>query len=523
MNFNIKDRKELLLITIISTILVAYYINFNDNLGIYCSDVYVYLLNALYYAGTNIHSTKSIYLSPVVCFLTSLIFDLGYVDKVAIFTVTGIFAIAGNIGLYLLLRLRFDKLLSFAGTIVYACLALNLTWLANGSLDIPAVTVTIWAVYFFILAIRKNPKYYIVLFPLLVIGFYTRYTVGLILPAMILYYIMEKPFKISHEDIKYIIIGLVIAIALFILILSNISTMGDGYIAFDGLFVGGISGNLGSTDDTSYNPDLGYYLLNMANFISSSNTTFVAKTPCLNNPTILSGLVFLIMIAGAILWAQKSKFEINRNKIIGIVLCLIALITFTRFTSTITIIITCIGLYFIAKDSENKLPIFMLAWILAYLIFQSYYIVKVNRYIIPLFPPLVYFIMAGVDQINAKISNKNVLPVVLIVLFLIQGFAFTFTFEDTNEFKAPEKMCDYIKGNIDNWSEIQIGNYNIRPYYWYLGLNSPGIESYDTQKIIESDVSYYISNYKQKNLTNFTEIKHIDNLYLYQRNVWIQI
>ena len=118
MNINIKDKKELILITLISAALVAYYINFNDHLGIYCSDVYVYLLNALYYAGTNIYSTKSIYLSPVVCFLTSLIFDLGYVDKTAIFIITGILAIIGNIGLYLLLRLRFNNLLSLTGTII---------------------------------------------------------------------------------------------------------------------------------------------------------------------------------------------------------------------------------------------------------------------------------------------------------------------------------------------------------------------------------------------------------------------
>jgi len=49
MNFNITDKKEIILITLISSILVAYYINFNNNLGIYCSDVYVYLLNALYF------------------------------------------------------------------------------------------------------------------------------------------------------------------------------------------------------------------------------------------------------------------------------------------------------------------------------------------------------------------------------------------------------------------------------------------------------------------------------------------
>ena len=518
MDFNINDKKEIVLITLINTILVAYYINFNNNLGIYCSDVYVYLLNALYFAGTNIHSTKSIYLSPVVCFLTSLIFDLGYVDKVAIFISTGILAIIGNIGLYLLLRLRFDKLLSFTGTIIYTTLALNLAWLANGSLDIPAVTFTIWTVYFTILAIKKSPKYYMIVFPLLVVGFFTRYTVGLILPPLFLYFILETSFKIKRDEIKFIAIGLVIAIALFALIFTTINFMGNGFIAFDGLLSSGVSGNLGSTQDNSYNPDLGYYLLNMGNFISSSSTTFVAKTPSLDNPTILSGIIFLILIIGAVLWVRRTDFEMNKTKAAGIIVCLIALLTFTRFSSTITIVLAMIGLFLIGKDSKHKMAIFMLAWILSYFIFQTYYIVKVNRYIIPTFPPLIYFIMVGIDEINAKISRKNILPIILIVLFLIQGFAFTYTFQQTDEFNSPELMTNYIKENIDNWSEIQIGNYNIRPYYWYLGLNSPGIESGNTQKIIDSNVSYYISNHKQNNLTNYTEIKNINDLYLYKRN-----
>ena len=126
--------------------------------------------------------------------------------------------------------------------------------------------------------------------------------------------------------------------------------------------------------------------------------------------------------------------------------------------------------------------------------------------------------MVAVDEINTKIGRKSILPIILIALFLIQGFAFTYTFDDTNEFNAPEKMTDYIKENIDNWSEIKIGNYNIRPYYWYLGMNSPGIESYNTQKIIDSNVTYYISDIEQKNLTNYTKIKQIENLYLYKKN-----
>lgn len=519
MNFNIKDKKELLFITIISTILVIYYINFNANLGIYCSDVYVYLLNALYYSGTNIHSTRSIYLSPVVCYLTSLLFDLGYVDKVAIFIVTGILAIIGNIGLYLLLRLKFNNLLSLTGTIIYSTLALNLTWLANGSLDIPAASITIWIAYFAIIAIKDNPKYYAAVFPLLVIGFFTRYTVALVVPALALYYLYEKGIEITKNDLKYIAIGLFFAIIICSVILWTTYSMGGGNLVFDKLVKGGVEGNLGSSNDNAYNPDFGYYLVNMGNFISSSNTTFMGKTPYLGNPTILAGFVFLILIVGGALWVKRTKFELNKSKICGTILCLIALLTFAQFSSTITIILTFIGLYLIGKDSEHKMGLTMLCWILVYLIFQSYYVVKVNRYIIPIFPALTYFIMVGVEEINAKITRKNIIPIILIVLFLIQGFAFTLTFEDTNEFSAPEEMSDYIKANIENWSEIKIGNYNIRPYYWYLGLNSPGIESSHPEKIIENNVSYYISNVKQNNLTNYTEIKQIDNLYLYKKNV----
>ncbi|WP_407432137.1 glycosyltransferase family 39 protein [Methanobrevibacter sp.] len=518
MDINVKDKKELILITLISAALVAYYINFNDNLGIYCSDVYVYLLNALYYAGTDIYSEKSIYLSPIICFLTSLIFDLGYVDKTAIFITTGILAIIGNIGLYLLLRLRFNNLLSLTGTIVYATLALNLTWLANGSLDIPAVTFTIWLVYFTLLAIDKNPKYYVAVFPLFVIGFFTRYTVGLILPPLFLYYIYQNSFKIKIKDLKYILIGIALAAVLSAIIMSTIMSMGDGKLVFDGLLTSGVEGNLGSTHDNAYNPDLGYYLTNMGNFISSSNTTFVVRTPSLNQPTLLSGFVFLILIVGAALWVKRNKFDLTMSKIVGMILCIIALATFDLFSSTITILLTIIGLYLIGRQSKYKMGIFMLAWILSYFIFQSYYIIKVNRYIIPIFPALVYFIMVAVDEINTKIDRKSILPIILIALFLIQGFAFAYTFEDTNEFNAPEKMTDYIKENVDNWSEIKIGNYNIRPYYWYLGMNSPGIESSNTQKIIDSNVTYYISDIEQKNLTNYTEIKQIDNLYLYKKN-----
>ncbi|WP_296861747.1 hypothetical protein [uncultured Methanobrevibacter sp.] len=92
---------------------------------------------------------------------------------------------------------------------------------------------------------------------------------------------------------KYILIGIALAVTLSAIIISTIMSMGDGQLVFDGLLTSGVEGNLGSTHDNAFNPDLGYYLTNMGNFISSSNTTFVTNTPSLNQPTLLSGLVFL--------------------------------------------------------------------------------------------------------------------------------------------------------------------------------------------------------------------------------------
>ena len=152
LNITQKDKFYLIFLAIFSTLLVAYYINFNDSVGIFCSDVYVYLLNAVYYTGTNLHSTSTIYLSPVICFLTSIFFDLGFQNKLAIYIVTGAFAILGNIGFYVLLKRYFNETLSLTGAIIYSTCTLYLTWLANGTLDIPATSMIIWTALFTIIA-----------------------------------------------------------------------------------------------------------------------------------------------------------------------------------------------------------------------------------------------------------------------------------------------------------------------------------------------------------------------------------
>ena len=516
LNLNKKDKYYLLFILLFSMLLVTNYIYFNVNLGISCSDVYLYLLNALYFTGTNIGATENIFLSPLVCFLTSILFRSGLVDKIAIFIVTGALAIFGNIGLYLLLKQYFDEIYSLAGVIIYSTLSLNLTWLANGTLDIPAVSFTIWLALFSIIAIKKNPKFYTYAMIILVLGFFTRYTVVLAIPPILLYYVYEKGFKITPEDKKHIIKAVIIGLVIGMIILSVVLIMGHGQFGAGQQFINRATGISGSERDPAFNPDFSYYLVNLPNFISNSHTVFKGN-PVLESPTVLSLVFFSILIIGTVLWLKNNKSR-PKDPVLPVALFLISFLIFTKVTSLITIFLVMVGLYIIGKDSDNKVALIMLLWILSNMIFFSHYNIKVNRYIIPIFPALIYFLIRALDIIkdNVKI-NKNIIPIILIILFAVQGFAFTQSFEPTNEYISTEEISDYIMEINPDYQDIPIGTYNLRPYRWWIGSNIIGIPSTNHNAIDKSNITYYISNTKLTDLQNFTEIKNINNLYLYER------
>lgn len=511
-----KDKYYLLFITVFSTILVGYYINFNMKFGINCSDVYIYLLNALYFTGTNIHSDTNIHLSPIICFLTSLLFRIGIVNQLAIYIVTGIFAIIGNIGLYLLFKQYFDENLSLLGTIMFSTSTLSLVWLANGTLDIPAVGLTVWAVFLSILAIDKNPKYYKYAISIFVLGIFTRYTVVLTIPALLLYYVFKKGFKIKSEDKQQITKGIIIGVVLAAIIFSSVFIMGSGHFGAGSQMANGISGKQGSDSDPAYVPEYDFYLVNFPNYISNSHTYFDGN-PVLENVTPLSWAIFVMLLAGIVIWLIENKIKIDKTYAIPVILFAIAIVTYTRISSVITILLVLAGLYLLGKDSDYQTEYFMLGWILANFIFYSYYSIKVNRYILPAFPAFIFFVLKSIDIIQNRFKiNKNIIPIILIACFIIQGFAFVQTIEQTDVYKNPEEISNYIKDIDPNYENVEIATYNLRPYSWWLGANVSGIYVGDKEKIEQSNATYYIANTNLTDLENFTEIKNIGNLYLYK-------
>ena len=149
LNLSKNDCFYLFVLTAFSIIVTYFLIILNESIGIYCSDVFLYLTNSLVFAGYS-SSKVYLYLSPFICFLTSILFRLGFLSEVSLYIVTGAFCILGNIGIYVLLKNRFSALLSLCGAILFGSFSLNLLWWANGTLDVPAVALSIWAIIFIV-------------------------------------------------------------------------------------------------------------------------------------------------------------------------------------------------------------------------------------------------------------------------------------------------------------------------------------------------------------------------------------
>ena len=165
----------------------------NDFFYLLCSDVFIYLSNSLVFAGYE-SSILYLYLSPVICILTAILFKLGFLSEASLYLVTGIFCILANIGIYVLLKNKFSSLLSLCGAFLFGSFSLTLLWWANGTLDVPAVALSIWTVIFILLAVDNDSKYYMIAIPLFVLAVFTRYTALFLLPLILLYYLSKHDF-----------------------------------------------------------------------------------------------------------------------------------------------------------------------------------------------------------------------------------------------------------------------------------------------------------------------------------------
>ena len=561
LNISKNDFFYLLILTVFSILITYTLINFNQVLGIYCSDVFIYLSNSLVFAGYH-SSVLYLYLSPVICILTAILFKLGFLSEISLYIVTGIFCIFANIGLYVLLKNKFSSLLSLCGAFLFGSFSLTLLWWANGTLDVPAVALSIWTIIFTILAVDKDSKYYMIAIPFFVLAVFTRYTALFLLPLILLYYLSKHDFftnldllivsrqefskklksYIKSEEFRNILKSCATAFVLLVLFSATILAYGSNlsFLTQSSTFA---SGSKGEVIDNAYTTDTFFYLHDFPNFLFSDYVSFDNVIPVLNgsNPMsfFLIGLFAIgILLSGYKLINVKKKEESKHKHLVGILFVMLLAISILCFkiNSIITISIILIDLVLlfsffrkIGIDRETySTEILMLAWFLVYFIFFTFLNIKVNRYIITVFPAFIYFVIYTLNEI-LDLSKKfkffelkkqnllNIIPIILIIFCIFSAFTFTSTVHYNEDFNKNKVIADYLTEYDSDYMSKDVAVFHQRSYNWFLKMYTIPITDDQLDYLESSNITYYISD-DNFNLSNYTMIYQKEGLYLYERN-----
>ncbi|MBE6512139.1 MAG: glycosyltransferase family 39 protein [Methanobrevibacter olleyae] len=571
LNISKNDFFHLSILTIFSILVTYTLINFNQALGIYCSDVFIYLSNSLVFAGYE-SSILYLYLSPVICILTAFLFKLGFLSEMPLYFITGIFCIFANIGIYVLLKNKFSSLLSLCGAFLFGSFSLSLLWWANGTLDVPAVALSIWTIIFTILAVDKSSKYYMLAIPLFVLAVFTRYTALFLLPLLLLYYLSMHDFftnldlliinrqefskklksYIKSEEFRNILKSCAIAFVLLVLFSATILAYGSNlsFLTQSSTFA---SGSKGEVIDNAYTTDTFFYLHDFPNFLFSDYVSFDNVIPVLNGFNLMSLVLIGLFAIGLLLFSYKliiakvkgdsngkkikNRFKSKSKYIVGIifiVLLLIAILSF-KINSLITITIMLIDLvilfsYFRKIGIDRELystDILMLAWFLIYFLFFTFLNIKVNRYIITVFPAFIYFAIYALNEILdlskrfkflefKKQNLLNVIPIILIVFCIFSAFTFTSTVHYNEDFNKNKLIADYLTEYDSEYMSKDVAVFNQRSYNWFLKKYTIPITDDQLDYLESSNITYYISD-DNFNLSNYTMIYQKEGLYLYER------
>jgi 4-amino-4-deoxy-L-arabinose transferase-like glycosyltransferase len=396
----------LLLLIVIVSIITYYRILVQIQMGA-VSDSYDFLANALVFAGQGM-GYSDLLRPPLFSFIISLIFRLGYVSVTTIFYVDGGLFVFGIIGMFMLLKLKFTDLESFLGGLIYATFPITLLILGFGFSDLASVSFSIWTIYLFVLAVKRDSNFFYLAFPFAMFAFLTRYNNALLILPIIFYLLINKD-KINFKNIfGGIIASLLIILPVLVLFYQKFGNFLYPFLNF------GVTSSavIVSSESASYNPSIFYFIQNFPTYIGVTGL-----------------LVMLILFLGVVVYSIQ-KFHQNRNKInifdvldsksksfkiklslfVAILLVFLASFGMTIYlVSELLFFVIAYLLYDLTNDMKNHeigLHFMFLVWFMAFFIFSSVFVIKNPRYFLLMTPPIVYFMILGLGKVSNILGNK---------------------------------------------------------------------------------------------------------------------
>ncbi|MBE6493678.1 MAG: glycosyltransferase family 39 protein [Methanosphaera stadtmanae] len=542
----------LVILIVLMTLYAGILVNIQKIIGINYWDIFVYLNNAMLFSNINIGSQLSV--PPVLSLIVAIPFRLGFISETSLFIVSGIFFILLIAVIYLLFNMRFTPTVSFIGSLFFSMLSLVVSWSVSGSTDIPSLTFSMLALYLTILGVRKEFKYYYLAFLCFVLAFLTRYSAGFILLVILSFLIMNK--KIVLEQLtKKNIIKLMTLFVITILIITGIYLSFQGNIPFLSQIVEVSSSTSVSKVNVGYDLNPLYYIELLPQYLTSlSISTFYENnlSNSYNVPTIFSYVILLFSAVGIlfisnVFFNKKDEFndeiyvcEENQNRPqnllnieipkkvkigIVIVLSLISIISYLHISYIITevmFLIIVLLFYDLYEDKINQIDLLMIILMGIYIILHSYHPVKVDRYILPILIPIVYFMIKGLTDTITKIHLKNKkIPLIILIIFLIILIPINISYihsmaHPNHHAYEEEKASIWIKNYDPNYSNNNISSDRGVTFSWYLKkyvyTTIPRVlkENNDTleNKLNSIEAKYYIDS-----SSNLTSIEGYEKIY----------
>ncbi|MGX8693941.1 MAG: glycosyltransferase family 39 protein [Methanobrevibacter sp.] len=536
-------------------------------------DIAIYLLSGLKYAGLdffNVAYPEDLFYTPVISFLTSLFFRMGYIDKNAIIIVTSIFSFMGFIGLYFLLKTRFNSLLSLTGVVIFGSFSVVIFNISKGMVDIPLVSISIWVLIFAIMAIDKDPKYFLITVPLFVMAFFTKYTAGFLLPLILFYYCMKRniidkfdcllsdkaafkqKFKdyLTSREVKYIVLSIFIGLLLTVIICKTLILDLGGSLSFFGQSIETFNGHSYSASGIDFNRDKFYYLVMLRNMLYGSREIGIVVEALLY--AIGLGLIIKVIKNFSIFKSERRQFKTKYLEkiliIFSVILIFMSLFTFNdvpnHMVSNICLLIALTFIYsvlhkFAIDDKALALDLLFLAYFLINFIFVSLYAIKAERYGLTFIPALVYFMIWGLDEIVESVNVKGLsklklnkgIPIILIIVFLIStaNFMAPIEYDRSNDvvyalnymgFKGDlVDACDFILNNDSDYHNETFASYyhHSRIIRWHLNVNLTILDEGDPN-LVDFDNTTYIILSDNVDFKNYHIIKNCGDFNVYRHN-----
>ena len=552
------DRLSLIIVVlfslIISITLVYQNVIHHRGVGTHYLDVYCYLIEALRLSGVQIGGYKFVnYLPPVIPFLTSLLFRAGVVSEFSIFFVNGIFYIIGILGMYYLLKLRFNNYYSVFGSIVYGTFLINMKWAGNGTLDIASTAVMLWALYFFIIAMEKKQDYFYIAIPLAIISFFTKYPAGLIFPLMLLYFMGKTRFfynikKYSKGLVKGAVAGIITLIPFCAYFFIYKIPLGFINQAQD---ISSRSSLTATSNGKLMGNDLFFYFKIIPQIITYHYGKIILAIAII-------GLIVTFYFVVKNFKDSFSKIKNSKLKIckwdvssklmylifaISIILILISFFTASLISFVISELLLFIGLYLCAYSftkiilkydnvediNKSRYPyllinIVMIGFFLSYLVFFSAHLIKLKRYFVPLVPGFVFLITLSVETLIIKmrdikirkINLKHLIPIFIIILMLLSTVQYIDSLKDDQNAVDEKLAANWIKdkdGVIMSDRGPEITFFLKKEVKHVKNINEE--KSLD-KKLLDNNAEYFIA-LNDVNLTHYSPVKEFGNITIYKK------